>query len=86
MSKKARRIPADYKQPETKQAEPAPVRLPPLKPRPRLFYALLAMLGVWIAALLVLYATTVYPNRGESGRGPEGDTDASDTVGETVSR
>ena len=36
---------------------------PPLRPRPRLFYALLIGLIGWVAFLLVLYFTTVYPNR-----------------------
>ena len=38
----------------------ARVFLPPLKPRPRLFYALLAGVGVWVAILLTLYFTTVH--------------------------
>ena len=63
MSKKARRTPAPHKQPDTAQAEPGPVSLPPLKPRPRLFYALLTALALWVGFLLVLYFTTVYPNR-----------------------
>ena len=42
---------------------PPPEFPPPLKPRPRLFYGLLALLAVWVGILLVLYFTTVYPNR-----------------------
>jgi len=44
-----------------KEPLPAPVFKPPLKPRPRLFYALLGMLVLWIVALAVLYVKTVYP-------------------------
>ena len=87
MSKKARRTAVAYKQPDTKQAEPEPVSLPPLKPRPRLFYALAAALGVWVAALLVLYATTVYPNRSSGSLAqPNDDAASEDTPQETVSR
>jgi hypothetical protein len=46
-------------------ARPAPVFKAPLKPRPKLFYALLGVLGVWVALLLVLYFTTVFPHRDE---------------------
>lgn len=35
----------------------------PLKRRPRLFIALCVLTGVWIAFLMILYFTTVYPLR-----------------------
>ena len=34
---------------------------PPLKPRRRLFVGLLIALGAWVAVLLTLYFTTIYP-------------------------
>ena len=34
---------------------------PPLKPRHKLFVGLLVALGAWIAILLTLYFTTIYP-------------------------
>ena len=34
---------------------------PPLKPRRKLFVGLLVALGAWVAILLTLYFTTVYP-------------------------
>ena len=37
--------------------------LPPFKPRPRLFYGLLAALLLWACLLLGMYFLTVYPNR-----------------------
>jgi hypothetical protein len=33
------------------------------KPRPRLFWTLLLLWVLWIAALVTLYFTTVYPHR-----------------------
>ncbi len=38
----------------TETAEPS-FLLPPLKPRPRLFFLLLGVLALWIAALLFMY-------------------------------
>lgn len=35
----------------------------PLKPRPKLFVALCMMFALWIAVLITLYFTTVYPHR-----------------------
>jgi hypothetical protein len=46
-------------------ARPEPVFKAPFKPRRKLFYAMLGVLGVWVALLLVLYFTTVFPHRGE---------------------
>lgn len=43
---------------------PAPVFKAPLKPRPVLFRVLLGAIALWMAALLALYFTTVYPHRG----------------------
>jgi hypothetical protein len=34
---------------------------PPLKPRRKLFIGLLIALGAWVAILLTLYFTTIYP-------------------------
>jgi len=36
---------------------------PPLKPRRKLFVALLIAMALWILLLLILYMTTVYPHR-----------------------
>ena len=46
----------------------APASLPqppcqPLKPRPKLFAALMLIFAVWLGALLTLYFKTVYPER-----------------------
>lgn len=38
-------------------------RAVPLKPRPRLFVALLVGFAVWLGGLLLLYFKTVYPQR-----------------------
>ena len=48
---------------EVADARPAPQFKPPFKPRRRLFYALLGLLGVWVAVLIVMYFVTVYPTR-----------------------
>jgi hypothetical protein len=37
--------------------------LPPLTPRKKLFIITAVVLGVWVAALIVMYVTTVYPER-----------------------
>jgi hypothetical protein len=50
---------------EASSARPAPVFKAPLKPRRALFYAMMGLVGVWIAVLLVLYFTTVFPHRNE---------------------
>lgn len=42
---------------------PALKPLPPFKPRPRLFFGLLAALAVWVCLLLGLYFLTVFPSR-----------------------
>jgi hypothetical protein len=53
------------RQPHPQQAKPAaPVPgqeapVEPLQPRRRMFYALLAVVGLWIIFLLVMYLTTV---------------------------
>lgn len=36
---------------------------PPFRRRAGLFYAVLALLAVWVAVLLTLYFVTVFPNR-----------------------
>lgn len=38
---------------------------PPFKPRPGLFYGLVALLIIWVAGLVTLYFLTVYPQRGK---------------------
>ena len=48
----------------TAEAAPSQVDVhPPFKPRPRLFFSILALVALWVIGLLALYATTVYPNR-----------------------
>lgn len=42
---------------------PALKALPPFKPRPRVFFGLLAALALWVCLLLGLYFLTVFPNR-----------------------
>ena len=67
MSKKARPRVKDRTPPApAADAPPPPDLRPPLKPRPRLFYSLLAVLAAWVIGLLVLYFTTVYPNHSSS--------------------
>ena len=64
MSKKARPRVQDRTPPAAAADTPPPPDLrPPLKPRPRLFYSLLAVLAAWVIGLLVMYFATVYPNR-----------------------
>ena len=47
-------------------ADKAPALPParPLKPRPKLFVGLCIAFALWIALLITLYFTTVYPHRG----------------------
>jgi hypothetical protein len=42
------------------KAPPAKIIARPLTPRPKLFYTLLAIFILWIAAMLTMYFTTVY--------------------------
>ncbi|HEY7089433.1 MAG TPA: hypothetical protein VH518_15150 [Tepidisphaeraceae bacterium] len=42
--------------------KPDPTR-PPLTPRPKLFILLVLIFAAWIAALLTMYFTSVYPER-----------------------
>ena len=60
--------PLDYRDKQKAPApeRPAPVFKAPLKPRRGLFYAMLGVFGVWVACLLVLYFTTVFPHREET--------------------
>ena len=55
--------PVDYEAPR-----PAPVALPvdPLTPRPGLLAALAVVFGLWMAFLVFLYVTTIYPRRAVS--------------------
>ena len=41
----------------------APIFRPPLKPQPKLFVALLGVLGAWVGVLLTIYFVTVFPTR-----------------------
>ena len=45
---------------------PAPSFKPPLKPRPKLFYGMLGLVGLWVGLLLTLYFVTVFPHRNEA--------------------
>ena len=62
---RAKRKP-DYAAAERAPERPAPAFKPPLKPRPRLFYVMMGLVGIWIGLLLTLYFVTVFPHRGES--------------------
>lgn len=42
---------------------PALTPLPPFKPRPRVFFGLLAAIALWVCLLLGLYFLTVFPSR-----------------------
>jgi hypothetical protein len=59
---RAKSRPADRDAAEARR-EPAVEFLPPFKPRPRLFYALLTAFALWVGLLLGLYAFTVFPNQ-----------------------
>jgi hypothetical protein len=74
----------EYRTPvkEVADARPAPEFKPPLKPRRGLFYALLGLLAVWIAVLVVMYFTTVYPTRKQQPT----EIPAAPLEGETVPR
>jgi hypothetical protein len=52
----------------------APVFKAPLKARPKLFYAMLGIFGVWVVVLLTMYFTTVYPHRHDHDRTSESTT------------
>lgn len=47
----------------TKASPQPPYALPPFQPRKKLFIALLLILALWIAVLLWLFFTTVWPLR-----------------------
>ena len=61
---RAKRKP-DPATPERAPDRPAPAFKAPFKPRPRLFYVMLGLVGIWIGLLLTLYFITVFPHRGE---------------------
>jgi hypothetical protein len=44
-------------------APPPQTTCAPLKPRPKLFWALMLVFAIWLGALLTLYFKTVYPDR-----------------------
>ena len=83
MSKKARPRVKDRPDPASAEVPPPPDLRPPLKPQSRLFYSLLAVLAAWVIGLLVMYFTTVYPNRASDEKGQ---ADVIQTPAETVSR
>ena len=58
---KDRKINLNASAPKSKPSQPTFKSSPPLKPRRKLFVGLLAALGAWIAILLTLYFTTIYP-------------------------
>jgi hypothetical protein len=60
---KKRFTPVKVDDPQKTGDELEHVFLPPLKPQKKLFVWLSAVLGVWVAVLVVMYATTVYPQR-----------------------
>ena len=67
MSKKAagaKLNPPSSSSPTAQTPDPSVFR-PPFKPRPKLFFGLLGLLVIWVGVLLILYFTTVYPQRGE---------------------
>lgn len=43
----------------------------PLRPRRKLFVILLVVFAAWLSAMLMLYVTTVYPQRYPSTSAPE---------------
>lgn len=49
-------------------SEPAPLFLPPLRPRKSLMIALGLILLIWMGILLAMYFRTVYPLRHENPR------------------
>jgi len=44
-------------------AKPAKIIVKPMRPRKGLFLALMALFFLWVAAMLAMYLTTVYPHR-----------------------
>lgn len=60
---KKRFTPVAVNNPEKTGDELEHVFLPPLQPRKKLFVGLCIVFGVWVAILITLYATTVYPHR-----------------------
>jgi hypothetical protein len=61
---KAPKTSAAKQPPASKQPQPPPgPACAPLKPRPKLFLALLAIFVIWLGILLTLYFRTVYPLR-----------------------
>lgn len=60
---KKRFTPVTVPNPEKTGDELEHIFLPPLEPRKKLFTVLCVVFGVWVAMLITLYATTVYPQR-----------------------
>ncbi len=63
------------KQPARPKPQATPNRSPqpphkPLKPRPRLLLITSIIMALWIAALIVMYFTTVFPARHRPQSGP----------------
>ena len=63
--------PAPGRDPKSTAAQPTPggELWRPLKPKPKLFTALLIGFALWLGALLTLYYTTVYPLRHQPSAG-----------------
>ena len=91
MSKRAGRAKTRDRDRDRRPREAAPAKavapsqppvefLPPLKPRPRLFYALLTGIALWVGVLLGLYFVTVYPNRDHAKSDRPTDAPPEDTV------
>jgi len=79
----------DYRTPTKEVPAPAnaPEFKPPLKPRRGLFAALLALLGLWIVVLVVMYVRTVYPTRNQQpSEIPSAPVDGKTVDGQTVPR
>jgi hypothetical protein len=82
---KKRFTPVTVSNPEKTGDELEHLFLPPLQPRKKLFVVLCAVFGVWVALLITLYATTVYPNRhGKSAGQPTTKPVAPEAVPVTV--
>jgi len=68
MKREKRREAKEQKPAAEKPAHPPGVVM--MKPRKKLFVALLVLLGLWSAALLVMYFKTVYPHRKDEPKPP----------------
>ena len=60
--------PATSNKPAKGAPPPPEVKCQPLKPRPKLFAALMIGFAIWLGVLLTLYFKTVYPMRYPAGQ------------------